>query len=121
MSADFEERDAAYATARTRAEGARCGIGAAFLGNLPAAEDGWRASVAISDGTDVVEVLVAVAAQPPLGSGSVRPEVVVGLVEEMACDYDRDGRLSAMQAATSSGPGLRLDKRFPAVWRGAFD
>jgi hypothetical protein len=66
-------------------------------------------------------VLVAVAAQPPLGAESVRPEVVSGLVEEMANDFDSDDRLVAMQAATSSGPGLRLDQRFPTIWRGAFD
>jgi hypothetical protein len=52
----------------------------------------------------------------PLGPGSVRPEVVGALVEEMAGDYPETGRL---EAATSGGPGLRLDQRFPELWRTA--
>jgi hypothetical protein len=115
------EEERAYAHARDRAQGARYGIAAAFLRNVAAHEDGWRGVVAISDGDQVIEVLVAVRSEVPLGPGSVRPAVVAGLVEEMVGDHAVDDRLTAMQSATSAGPGLRLDERFPELWRGAFD
>src|SRR5262245_46753054 len=109
MTDSFETRDAIYAEVLERAANTRNGIGAIFLGNASAASDGWRGMVAISDGGTVIEVLVATTGQPRLGSGSVRPDVVAGLVEEMAGDYDDEDRLHAIQEATSSGPGLRLD------------
>jgi hypothetical protein len=39
----------------------------------------------------------------------------------MAGDYPENGRLHAVRDDTSKGPGLRLDRRFPELWRGAFE
>lgn len=118
---DQSDREMAQDEAKARASSAPHGIGAVFLYNVNAEDDGWHGVVTISDGRDSkIDVLVAVGADVPLGPGSVKPEIVAALVEEMAGDYEEDGRLTALQSATSKGPGLRLDDRFPDLWRSAF-
>jgi hypothetical protein len=61
-----------------------------------------------------------------LGAGSSRRSRSLdawryGPAAEMAGDYSEDGRLDAMRHDTSKGPGLRLDERFPELWRGALE
>ena len=120
--ADLGREDDAHARAAERAKTARYGIGAAVVESLSPEDDGWRGSVAVTDASGERHLmLVAVGADVPLGRGSARPELIAALVEEMAGDYPEDGRLHAMRDDTSQGPGLRLDKRFPDLWRGAFN
>jgi hypothetical protein len=92
-----------------------------FVSNVAAHEDGWRGTVAISDGgDDRIEILVAVSSEVPLGPGSVRPRSSGRSSRKWPATTPETGRLHAMEAATSGGPGLRLDQRFPELWRTAF-
>jgi len=116
-----EQREAAHATARERARDARYGIGACYVREVgEPGTDGWRGSVAVSDGEQRHEMMVAIYSKPGVGYRTpMREDVIARMVEELAGNFPADNRIEAMRDATSGGPGLRLDQWFPERWMDA--
>jgi hypothetical protein len=121
--ADRDDVEQAYTVARERATKARYGVGAAFIGSVfgDRADDSWRGVVAVTDGTEDHQMLVCVSETVPLGAGSAKGELIAALIEEMAGDYADGERLEGLRQQGSRDTGLRIDQRFPDLWRAAFD
>jgi hypothetical protein len=111
-----DELERAMDVARARAASAPHGIGAAYVRDRSDPElSSWYGEVAVDDGTGVqLAVLVGITA-----AGGGRPfmtvdgDKVAGLIEELAGEFGPEQRLKDLVFATTSGPGILLDRWFP--------
>jgi hypothetical protein len=111
-----QEFERAITVARSRAASAPHGIGAAYVRDRSDPElPGWYGEVAVDDGSGAqLAVLVGISAS---GGGSpfmtVDGDKVAAMIEELAGEFGPEQRLKDLVFATTSGPGILLDRWFP--------